>query len=78
MDGWRLLKYKSFVNLKKKLLDFFWHLLSLLLANWLVPIITNCGTESLAVTFCQGILESKILPLFTGSLRLKNNQFFTK
>lgn len=63
---------------KKKVLDFFWHLLSLLLANWLVPIIINCGTESLAVTFCQGSLDSKILPVFSGSLRLENSQFFTK
>lgn len=79
MDGWRVLKYMSFVNLKKKkVVDFFWHLLSLLLANWLVPIIINCGTESLAVTFCHGSLDSKILPVFSGSLRLENSQFFTK
>lgn len=62
---------------KKEVLDFFWHLLSFL-ANSLVPIIINCGTESLAVTFFQGLLESKILPVFSGSLRLKNSQFFTK
>lgn len=62
---------------KEKVLDFFWHLLSFF-ANLLVPIIINCGTESLAVTFCQGLLESKILPVFSGSLRFKNSHFFTK
>lgn len=59
-------------------LGFFWHPLSLLLANWLVPILISCGTESLAVTFCQHSLESKILPVLSGSLRSEDSQFFTK
>lgn len=60
MDGWRALKLICKLEKKKY---FFWHLLSLL-TNWLVPIIINCGTESLAVTFCQGSLESRVLPVF--------------
>lgn len=37
-------------------LGFFWHLLSLLLANWLVPILISCGTVS----------GSYFLSVFTG------------
>lgn len=41
---------------KKITLGFFWHLLSLLLANWLVPILISCGTVS----------GSYFLSVFTG------------